>query len=351
MTTIDIRDTEHWAALLRTEPRRPVLVHLNGDTTWLLQLPCPPSGGTRRRRSHFNLLIDPWLHGPQSDVAPWFSTQRHVVAPAVPSLAALQALLRELDDDPDAAAGNPEPDGDPRAMIHAVAVSHEFTDHCHRATLQELPRDTPVYAADAAAELIRSWHFFDAVTTAPGLLAGTPWRSLPGTLLPAWLRVGRLVTPGNSLYYHSALVVAFDLGAGTHAEAVVYSPHGVAARDLSAALAGNKEEEDLAALAVLHGLHDVRLAPFVRQLNLGALNGVEAVRAARARYWVGTHDEEKKGRGLIAPLLRRTRYTLRHAVAHDEKRRSREAGGGGREDEEPGYVFKELASGEALLLK
>ncbi|XWW97554.1 hypothetical protein V2A60_005538 [Cordyceps javanica] len=363
MGVINIRDAAQWTALLQTEPRRPLLVHLNGDTTWLLQLPRPVgdgggsngSGSGRVARSHFNLLIDPWLQGPQSDVASWFSTQYHVVAPAVSSLAALQAALERLEPaDADAEAGpvgRGGGGGGSRSCIDAVAISHEFTDHCHRATLQELPRDTPVYAADVAADLIRSWRFFDAdaVITAPGLVAGAAWASTPHVHLPAWLRISRLVTPGNSLYYHSALVVAFDLGAGSGgeggggAEAIVYSPHGIAARDVSALPASG-----LATLAMLHGLHDVRLEP-LKQLNLGALNAVEAVRAARARYWVATHDEEKTGKGLIAPLLRRTRYTLRQAVAHDEQQRQNSGGGG--EQGETGYEFKELASGEVVLLK
>lgn len=44
---------------------RPILTHLNGDSTWLLQLPRHGNSG----RSRFNVLIDPWLSGPQTDVA------------------------------------------------------------------------------------------------------------------------------------------------------------------------------------------------------------------------------------------------------------------------------------------
>ncbi|KAJ4158376.1 uncharacterized protein LMH87_008905 [Akanthomyces muscarius] len=334
MGAINIRDVAQWASLLRAEPRRPVLVHLNGDTTWLLQLPYPAAAAAQEpHRTHFNLLVDPWLQGPQSDVASWFSTQYHVVAPAVPELGALQDALRELEP-----AGAGDGNG---SRIDAVAISHEFTDHCHKATLKQLPRSTPIYAADVAADLIRRWGFFDAdaVVTAPGLAEGTPWTSLAHAGLPPWLRVGRLVTPGNSLYYHSALVIAFDAAPG-EAEAVIYSPHGISAQDVAAVLPSCGLATTL---AMLHGLHDVRLFP-VKQLNLGALNAVEAVRAAGARYWIGTHDEEKTGKGLIAPLLRRTRYTLRQAVAHDEKQRTSAAG-------DKAYEFKELASGEALLLK
>ncbi|KAJ6787522.1 hypothetical protein PWT90_02285 [Aphanocladium album] len=345
MGTVNIRDTAQWASLLRAEPLRPLLVHLNGDTTWLLQLPIPP-GASRddATRTHFNLLIDPWLQGPQSDVAAWFSTQHHIVTPAVESLAELQAALRGLQ--PTGTSGTAAADGATSSYIDAVAISHEFTDHCHKATLLELPRNTPIYAADVAADLIRSWKYFDgdAVITAPGLGRDVAWTSLSHEKLPAWLRVSRLITPGNSLYYHSALIVAFGGGSGgssaAPAEAVVYSPHGISAADVAAL-----PSSGLSTLAMMHGLHDVRLF-MMKQLNLGALNAIEAVRASGATYWIGTHDEEKTGKGLIAPLLRRTRYTLRQAVAHDENKRRKNG-----EETKVKYDFRELASGDALLLQ
>ena len=49
------------------------------------------------------------------------------------------------------------------SYIDAVAISHEFTDHCHKATLLELPKSTPVYAWSKAAKLISGWKHFDQV--------------------------------------------------------------------------------------------------------------------------------------------------------------------------------------------
>ena len=46
------------AASLQT--RRPVLTHLNADTSWLLQLPRPKQKVSAGRFC-FNILIDPWL--------------------------------------------------------------------------------------------------------------------------------------------------------------------------------------------------------------------------------------------------------------------------------------------------
>jgi hypothetical protein len=41
--------------------RRPILTHLNADTTWLLSLPYPEGSQRPKNRQRFNILIDPWL--------------------------------------------------------------------------------------------------------------------------------------------------------------------------------------------------------------------------------------------------------------------------------------------------
>lgn len=398
-------DLAAWASALGRPS--PVLVHLNADTTWLLQVPRGADAGGRPVQRHFNVLIDPWLSGAQSDVASWFSSQTHVVPAAVATIQELEALLRDVerrrrkqqqqqqqpsgrDED---GGGDQEGEGNMKeergsegdekdssdSYVDAVVISHEFTDHCHRATLLELPPSVPVIAADAAADLVRTWSHFSSVTTMPGLSASASqhWRSIAGGPLPAWLAVGRLVTPGNSLYYHSAVVVAFDepeRGDGrrqvkgeacseaeaktetqANAPCIIYSPHGISAPSLL-----NLGACALSPLALLHGLHDVRLRP-VKQLNLGALNGIRAAQASGARYWIATHDEEKAGKGLIAPLLGRRRYTLEDAVAHEGRRAERDkgnigkrtqAGGakGARETKEPGYKFLEMGSGDLVAL-
>lgn len=463
--TTDVHSVTRWRGLLDERPARPVLVHLNGDTTWLLQIPYPddgkkfeeeegskseeekkpeeeeeskseeeegkpsgeeegkpsdeegkPSGeetglggDNKRKRRFFNLLIDPWLTGPQSDVAGWFSTQTHVVPPAVEGMGALEGVLREVYQEDDEQPDRQQEEQNQRRQneplngreaaaryIHAVVISHEFTDHCHEATLTQLPRDTPIYASDVAADLIRSWGYFDrsVVVNAPGLTRGMHWREVSGGLLPAWLRVGRVVVGGDALYYHSAMVIAFpptgpyttangveDGGdgrgscggngsegmGGSDGECVVYTPHGIAPANLTDLFPSC----GLSTLAMLHGLHDVRLWA-TKQLNLGGLSGVKSVRAAGARYWVATHDEVKKGRGLIAPLLRRRIWTVEGAEEGsrgeqrgkevrngngrngngDEKRRGgvkEEEGVNG--EEGTGYVFWELASGGVLRLE
>lgn len=360
--TISLKDRLAWKAAL--ESPRPVLAHLNADTTWLLQLPIPASAksssnSTTTSRSHYNVLIDPWLEGPQSDVASWFSTQWHIVAPAVQAMRELNAVLAELE------GGDPGPDegDDVPSYVDCVAISHEFTDHCHEATLRELPKSIPVVATEKAADLIRSWGHFDTIITTPAFSAATPdWRGVlvdPSGALPPWLGIGRVVTQGNALYYHSAVIVAFDLGykpnqratrskggsvqTQSEPEAVIYSPHGIKGSDLECV-----RKAGLKTLALLHGLHDVRIW-MTAQLNLGALNGIRAVRASGARYWIATHDETKRGGGFISWLLQRTTYSLRDAVESEETKRqgSEEVVGDGSSS---AYDFVELGSGDGLVL-
>ncbi|KAI6783977.1 uncharacterized protein J7T54_001853 [Emericellopsis cladophorae] len=329
---IHVKDLDDWANRLHAQPQRPLLIHLNADTTWLVQIPYPSSAVPPSGRTHYNVLVDPWLQGPQSDVASWFSTQWHVVPPGVATIAELNVILRDLE------ARRADGDFAGDSLVDLVAISHEFTDHCHRATLEELPPTTPIFATDVAADLIRGWTHFDTVVTTPALGDGVDWTRLTVGSLPPWLAIGRVTTPGNALYYHSAVFIAFDLAGQGTAEAVIYSPHGIESEDLLALSASG-----ISALALLHGLHDVSIW-MTKQLNLGALNGLRAVRACGAKYWIATHDEVKTGGGLIAPFLRRVPYSVKEAVAHQEKQMRQQEG------KAPEYEFVELGSGDGFLL-
>ncbi|KAK1977073.1 hypothetical protein LZ30DRAFT_602121 [Colletotrichum cereale] len=316
-----------WLEALETE--RPVLIHLNADTTWLIQLPYPPSCTPPSGRRRFNILLDPWLQGPQTDVATWFSTQWHVVEPSVKTLDQLNSILAGLEQ----RGGKPRVTND--SYIDVVAISHEFTDHCYQSTLEELPQSTPVFAPDKAARLISSWKHFNSVTTTPCFSSITKsWKTeLSVAGLPSWVGIGRVVTNGNAMHFHSAIMIAFDLG---KPETILYSPHGIQAFDLACV-----RDSGLSTLALLHGLHDVRIW-MTKQLNLGAMNGIKAVGETGARYWIATHDEPKKGTGFIAPMLQRTRYTLKEAVDAEEKRIKCEI---------PQYDFVELGSGDGAVLR
>ena len=343
---------------------RPILTHINADTTWLIQLPYPPGKTPPPGRSRYNILIDPWLSGPQSDVASWFSTQWHAVSSSVQTIAELDERLRELE----ALAHGPRtattkrklraaPHDNPATFIDAVAISHEFTDHCHKATLIEIHPSVPVFATQKAASLIQSWNHFDHVYLPAAFSSrDLDWRKTSINTLPEWIGISRIVTERDALYYHSALLFAFNLGAESEsaafkeenntAEAIIYSPHGIIANDLGHLPKANPA---IRTLALMHGLHDVGIS-MSKQLNLGAHNGLRAQRVCNAKYWVGTHDEVKKGGGFLAPFLQRTILTIQEAVEKERAERGQSLGSSDLADMK-GVQFAELRSGESLLLE
>lgn len=349
MAQLNISDKAALAKALREDASssHAVLTHINADTTWLLHLPYPKGTTPPSGRRRLNVLLDPWLSGPQSDGGSWFSVQWHVVPPSVSSIGELNMLLREVE-----RGVEKNEEEEEESFIDVVVISHEFTDHCHEATLRELPSSTPVLAPDKALRLIQSWKHFDTVLEMPGFSFTTQdWRQVlrPPPFLPPWLGIARVVTPGNALYYHSAVMVVWDTATGTeknslinssNGDAIIYSPHGIHADDLIGIKATG-----IRTLALLHGLDDIRIW-MTKQLNLGAVNGVAAARISGAKYWVATHDEVKKGAGLIAPLLRRTRWSVVDAVRKAGQRK----GTGEEQGQVPGYEFVELGSGDGLVL-
>jgi hypothetical protein len=129
---------------------------LNADTSWLIQIPRPASAVKHGSRIYYNILIDPWLKGPQSDVAKWFSQQWHAVESAVGSIAEVDELALQIEI---LAGGLRTGKGSLRlrgaaeigTLVDAVAISHEFTDHCHKDTLLEVHKDVPVFATEVSA--------------------------------------------------------------------------------------------------------------------------------------------------------------------------------------------------------
>ena len=345
---------------LRTQ--RPILTHLNADTSWLIALPYPRGSKRPRGRSFFNVLVDPWFSGPQSDVASWFSTQYHAILSSVQTVAELEERLRDVERLAQEASHNgskahkaPKRDST-KSHVDAVAISHEFTDHCHQATLLEIESTVPVFATDKAAGLVRSWNHFTIVHTTPAFSSDdSNWHKTSVAPLPTWLGISRVVTKGNALYYHSALLFAFGIhsserdqtssNTNSPAEAIIYSPHGIVADDIRPLATA---EPRIHTLALLHGLHDVKIT-LTAQLNLGAHNGLRAQRICKAKYWVGTHDEVKKGAGLLSPFLRRSVFTIKDAVEREEGGESHVS-----KDSPLSSVanvnFAELQSGESLLL-
>jgi hypothetical protein len=375
-----LRSTLHQDLARMLQTRRPLLTHLNADTTWLLSLPIPehalsaknkkqkreiesemdvgdagtvPSTAeeTARAKQYFHILIDPWLKGSQSDVAQFFSQQWHAHESAVQTIAEVEEVIGGIEDlvSSPLPSSYPPATSQPKAAIDAVVVSHEFTDHMHKETLLEVPSSVPVFAASKAADIIRSWKHFEVVVTQPtGLTSkNSDRRVTPVEPLPPWLRISRLGQDKvDLLYYHSAVMIAF-CGAGEdenyeaeEVEAVIYTPHGITPEDLKPVATA---EPPIRTLALLHGLHDVRIGP---QLNLGAHNGLKVQRLTKAKYWVGTHDEVKRGGGIVSWFLKRHVYTVKDAIEQEVQEIGQDV-----DDSMTDVHFAELGNGESLLLE
>jgi hypothetical protein len=332
-------------------PRRPTLTHINADTTWLLSLPYPDDAPCPPGRCRLNILIDPWFQGPQSDVAGWFSTQWHDTPSSVQTIEQLNNVLRDREDHELNGMGvdsreSSEVSNTSAVMssnyIDAIICSHEFTDHCHQKTLEEVDPSVPCFATAKAAELVRSWNYFEQVVEIPSFGKGSDWRETSASL-PSWVSIRRLVTESDALYYHSACLINFQNVKSKHpgaAEAVIYTPHGIQPAGLQHVATA---DPPIQTLALLHGLHDVSIT-LTKQLNLGAHNALKCQTILKSKYWIGTHDEVKVGGGLIAPFLRRKIYTLEDALKAQEKDKM----SANVPADETNYV--ELASGQTLLL-
>lgn len=345
---------------------RPILRHLNPDSSWLLQIPRPQTALTRSGRYYFNILIDPWLSGPQSDVASWFSQQWHATESKVSSIAAAEDLLRHMEILADRVkpknARKSNVDGmvdndSATSLIDVVVVSHEFTDHCHKETLLEIDKNVPVIATEKAAALIRSWsHFRQVLDTPPFGVKNLDWHTTSRTPLPDWVGISRLVSPGDALYYHSAILIAFNNGREDTdaAEAVIYTPHGTDHGTLNMVATASPP---IQTLAFLHGLHDISLGK-AQQLNLGAHNGLRAQRVLNAKYWVGTHDEVKKGGGLVAWFLKRKVISVGEALEQELQSNKTRSENGDSHDHATNEVLQsfkdtnwvELENGESKIL-
>ena len=148
--------------------RRPILHRLNNDTSFLLQLPRAAAAASKPgSKVFYNILVDPWLTGGQSDTAGWFTQQWHTARSAVQSVSEINVLAREIEN----LASKQQPNSCYDAfhkktyrtdlssvsevnetMIDVVVISHEFTDHCHKNTLMTLDRDVPIFAPEVCKQ-------------------------------------------------------------------------------------------------------------------------------------------------------------------------------------------------------
>jgi hypothetical protein len=198
---------------------------------------------------------------------------------------------------------------------------------------------------------------------------GTDWRATSIPPLPEYISISRIVAASDAFYYHSALLFTFD----THlkftspskaprrsrghalpdppepdlaAECVIYTPHGVKPEAL---VPLQSACPPIKTLCFIHGLHDVSIS-WGQQLNLGVHNGLQAQRMLNAKYWVGTHDEVKKGGGLVGWFLRRKVLSLEEALK-EEDASTNNSKGGKNVTKLDDTRFVDIGNGESLTLE
>lgn len=187
-----------------------------------------------------------------------------------------------------------------------------------------------------AAQLIRSWGHFSKVVDIPPLFTGQSWTTTSIQPLPSWIGISRMASKSYDLaHYHSAVLVSYLATPNTGAQTIIYTPHGIPSSSLS--LEQLTSSGITSVTALLHGLDEVWNPWWLGgKLNLGAQNGLEAVRKTKAKYWIGTHDEVKKGGGFVARVLKRRIWGVEDIMKLD----------GGNGEMEVRYV--NLGSGETL---
>ncbi|KAF2130067.1 hypothetical protein P153DRAFT_339565 [Dothidotthia symphoricarpi CBS 119687] len=326
---------------------------LNGDTAFLLTFrppllrpdlspsslgPCPGS---------FTILVDPWLVGPSIILNSAFSISKQKVQPCI-------AHLDELEHEPD-----------------VVLISQDKPDHCHEATLRQLPPDcgSTIFATPAAARKIRSWKHFrpERVKSLSKYVEGDE-HSIHRILLPlaltgshgevtiTWMPAKRDITalhhafgityrpPGAGLKNSSGsyldLPTSLPASPGSlrtisscssprtivpspwgHVErektiSVLYAPHGVSFDVIRPyAVSHLVFEAALPLTALIHSLDRVENPWYLGgNISAGHIGGVQIARELYAQAWIAAHDADKDNRGWSVKQTRVAKCTIDQAT-------------------------------------
>lgn len=113
---------------------------LNADSTFTMTFapPFAPRAHKHKFPGTFTILVDPWLEGDSTIFHPKFANAQHTEPSAIQSLA------------------------DIASITDLIVISQGMSDHCHKATLCSLPKDTnmKIVATPKAASMIHSWKYF-----------------------------------------------------------------------------------------------------------------------------------------------------------------------------------------------
>ena len=191
------------------------------------------------------VLVDPWFTETQVDFHPLFSRQFHQSP---------QPLVREL----------VRPD--------YIFISHPFTDHCNKETLLQFSSEIPLIALPSILKKIKKWGHFKTLIP----LDATP---IPISVLKT----------KNALVHKAYLIESTE-------KKLVYAPHGAVLN----------ENLDLLINAVITTTLQYQLPFFLGgTINLGSDKALQLQKQLKAELLIDTHNEDKKGEGLVSLFAKR----------------------------------------------
>ncbi|KAL7006207.1 hypothetical protein EMMF5_004328 [Cystobasidiomycetes sp. EMM_F5] len=278
------------------------LTQWNADTSWLLTWRASADGDA------FHLVIDPWLAGSQVDYVPLFSEQSHAIPPAYSTLSQLEK--------------------DRNIKISSILLSHEFTDHCHEATLKTATPSTPVFGQHHAKNRVDGFKIFDrplAETRTysssakdshplPNPLsqlaneAGWSDHSLPDDIAILYIPTDSWVDIAGAKLHGTTCITFTDASTDT-TYSIFYSPHGVPASAIAPVNEALNTTPNHECIAVIQSW-DAIVLPLMGQVNLGKEVGGGVVELLQPKYWIRTHDELKHKSGVVGKTLHRDREDL-----------------------------------------
>ncbi|EST05133.1 Beta-lactamase-like protein [Kalmanozyma brasiliensis GHG001] len=275
---------------------------LNGDTSWLVRLPRStrkhPDAHSSSHAAFYNLLLDPWLDPtPQIDGSPLFSRQTRIEPAAFASIVQLDRWLHTQG-----------------GQIDAILFSHPFSDHVHPQTVTD---------AESLAVLRRVMVFTtgDSLSALRGLKLGLDSEKVvnlssyafrqgtdQGEVLPEGIAIQHLkardwaVSPAWNKLHGGILVSCSN---GEQPVDILYSPHGVTPTSLPEEL----KEAGKGKRVLIHSF-DRQTLPLIGIVACGFPNVLELIPAWRPDVVLATHDENKKGEGIVGRMLRREVFGL-----------------------------------------
>ncbi|KAE8216588.1 hypothetical protein CF327_g297 [Tilletia walkeri] len=291
-------------------------LRLNGDTSWLLNIPVFKDG----HEQSFSLVLDPWLDDScQIDMTFAFSVQSRVIKAVASSLSEVDVLIANSRDDK-----GKDKEGSQR--IDALVLSHPFTDHAHPQTLTNPSNraDLPLLGTPDALGPVRKLPGlpFKDVHTIPLADWETSPLSKPSDLpLPPGIRIVRLQAAEKlaAIRYgpawsklHGALAIVWQTEASFSASSprsgvLLYSPHGIMPASIPPWLLRAESR------ILIHSLHRQTLPAWLAgPVSLGFSNALELCRPGSfdPALLLGTHDEHKTAGGVVARLLKRKEWGL-----------------------------------------